>query len=60
MYKQNLALNNLQGLIYHKIKATDPPTFAPLAGTVEYIDCFSAKGVRPLSPTSVLHMTLNK
>ena len=26
MYKQDLALNNRQGLIYHKIQTTNPPT----------------------------------
>ena len=32
---------------------------AQLAGAVEYTDCFSAEGVRPPPPTSVLDMTLN-
>ena len=46
MQKKNLRNNNTKYVI------------AQLTGAVEYTDCFSAEGVRPL-PTSVLDMTLN-
>ena len=40
MYKENLALNNLQWLICHKTQ----PHPAQLAGAVEYANCISAEG----------------
>ena len=34
-------------------------TFAMSPGVVEYIDCTSAEGLDPSTPTNVLCMTLN-
>ena len=43
MYKQDLTLNDLQGLWY-AFKYNQPTTvFAQLAGAAEYTDCFSAE-----------------
>ena len=45
MYKQDLALNNLQGLICHKTQPNQPYFyFSQSADAVEYTDCFTAEG----------------
>ena len=49
MYKEDLALNNLQGLICHKIK---PNQTIHLVRAVEYTDCISKERYPPISECS--------
>ena len=44
MYKEDLALNNLQQLICHKTQWNQTKLLAHSAGAVEYADCTSAEG----------------
>ena len=63
MYKQDLALNNLQGLTCHESQPTETiksyTIIAQSARAVENIDCISAEGQHPPPSMSVLDMTIN-